>query len=106
MRFRRRTTPREEELAALADGSLSRDRREPLESLVEQSPEFSALLLDQQRALATVRAVATSVEAPAALRTRIDAERRRRTLPARARRYAWAGAVATATASPPSSRSF
>jgi anti-sigma factor RsiW len=58
MSFSRRDQPREEELAALADGSLPEDRREALEAQVAESPELAALLAEQQSALALVRGAA------------------------------------------------
>ena len=83
------------ELAALADGSLSRERRAELEAQVEASPELAARLREQQRALALLQSAAEQVEAPSGLRARIDAQRRpRRSQP---RRLALAGVVAAAT---------
>ena len=82
------------ELAALADGSLSSERRVALEARVAESAELADRLAEQQRAVALAQAVASKVEAPAALRARIDAKRRdRRVVPAR--RYVAIGAVAT-----------
>jgi hypothetical protein len=63
------------ELAALADGSLPEERRAALETRVAASPELTARLAEQQRALAAVRGAAGSVEAPAGLRGRIEAPR-------------------------------
>ncbi len=63
------------ELAALADGSLPAERRAALETTVAASPELSARLAEQQRAVAAVRGAAGSVEAPAGLRRRIEAPR-------------------------------
>ena len=100
MRFRRTTAPapREEELAALADGSLAPDRREAVEAMVEESPDLAALLEEQQLALTSVQAHAAAVEAPAGLRARIEAERARRQAPARRSRFVWWGGLAGATA--------
>jgi Anti-sigma-K factor rskA, C-terminal len=61
------------ELAALADGSLSPERRAPLEARVAASPELADRLAEQQRAVALARDAAAEVEAPRALRARVDA---------------------------------
>ena len=83
------------ELAALADDSVSSERRAELEAQVEASPELAARLREQQRALALLQSAAEQVEAPSGLRARIDAQRRpRRSQP---RRLALAGVVAAAT---------
>ena len=83
------------ELAALADGSVSSERRAELEAQVEASPELAERLREQQRALALLQSAAEQVEAPSGLRARIDAQRRpRRSQP---RRLALAGVVAAAT---------
>ena len=63
------------ELAALADGSLAPERRAGLEARVAASSELADRLVEQQRAVALARS-ANGVEAPAALRARIDAQRR------------------------------
>ncbi len=83
------------ELAALADGSLSPERRSALEAQVAASPELTALVAEQERAVSLARSAAETVEAPASLRAEIE---RRRTAPrARSpRRLALAGAVAVA----------
>ena len=60
------------ELAALADGSLAPERRAELEARVAASPELADLLAEQQRAVALTRSAAAEVEAPAALRARIE----------------------------------
>ena len=72
------------ELAALADGSLAPERRAALEARVAASPELAAQLAEQQRAVALAQSAAAEVEAPAALRARIEAQRRARRVPARA----------------------
>jgi anti-sigma-K factor RskA len=86
------------ELAKLADGSLDPERRAALEARVAASPELADRLAEQQRAVALVRGAAEGVEAPAAVRARIEAQRR----VARARtprRLVLIGASATAAAS-------
>jgi hypothetical protein len=54
-------------LAALADGTLPEQEREPLLARVAESPELTAELNDQRRAVAIVRSL-ERVEAPALLR--------------------------------------
>jgi hypothetical protein len=66
------------ELTALADGSLPADRRVELEARVAASPHLAVQLAEQQRAVGILRGAAAEVEAPAALRTRVDALRRPR----------------------------
>jgi hypothetical protein len=84
------------ELAALADGSLLRDRRAALEARVEASSELADLLAEQERAVIVTRTTAAAeVEAPAALRARIEAQRRARRMPV-SRRLVVVGAAATA----------
>ena len=84
------------ELAALADGSLAPERRAALEARVAASPELADRLAEQQRAVALTRSAAAEVEAPAALRARIDAQRRARRRPARRRLVLLGGAAAAA----------
>jgi hypothetical protein len=57
------------ELAALADGSLRGRRRAELEEEVGRSPELSAMLAEQERAVALLRGL--DLEAPAGLRARV-----------------------------------
>jgi hypothetical protein len=83
------------ELAALADGSLAPERRAEVEARVAASAELADRLAEQERAVALTRAAATEVEAPAALRARIEAKRPRRTVVV-PRRSALIGAFATA----------
>ncbi|MCI0635849.1 MAG: anti-sigma factor [Actinobacteria bacterium] len=83
------------ELAALADGSLAPGRRAALEARVADSPTLADRLAEQQRAVALARGAAADVEAPAALRARIEAQRRVRRVPA-PRRLALIGAPAAA----------
>ena len=81
------------ELAALADGSLAPERRIALEARVAGSAELADRLAEQQRAVALARAAATEVEAPPALRARIDAKRGARRAPG-TRGFVVIGAVA------------
>ena len=83
------------ELAALADGSLAPERRAALEARVAASPELADRLAEQQRGVALARSAADGVEAPAALRARIEAQRRVRRVPV-PRRPVLIGAAATA----------
>jgi Anti-sigma-K factor rskA, C-terminal len=64
------------ELAALADESLPPERRIALEARVAASPELAQQLAEQQRAVALARSATNGVEAPPALRARIEAQRR------------------------------
>jgi len=82
------------ELAALADGSLAPERRAALEARVAASPELADRLAEQQRAVALASSAAAEVEAPAALRTRVDAQRRDRRLPRPSRLVAIGAAAA------------
>jgi anti-sigma-K factor RskA len=66
------------ELAALADGSLEPERRDALEARVAASSELADQLAEQQRAVALTRSAAEEVEAPAALRALVEAQRRSR----------------------------
>ena len=68
------------ELAALADGSLMPERRAALEARVAESSELADLLAEQQRAVAFARGAAAEVEAPPALRARVEGQRRVRRL--------------------------
>jgi hypothetical protein len=63
------------ELAALADGTLTPERRAALEASVADSPELQARLAEQRRALTLIHGAGVDVEAPAGLRARVDAER-------------------------------
>lgn len=82
------------ELAALADGTLAPERRAELEARVAASSELADRLAEQKRALALARSAATEVEAPAALRARVEAQRGRRVRAPR--RLVLIGATATA----------
>jgi hypothetical protein len=85
----------DEELAALADGSLPDDRRAALEARVAASPELAARLAEQQRAVALTRAAVGQTDTPAGLRVRVDTLRKpRRTR----RRPLYAAGIAVAAA--------
>jgi len=66
------------ELAALADGSLDPERGAALREQVAASPQLADRLAEQERAVSLARSAAAEVEAPQALRARIEAERRPR----------------------------
>jgi hypothetical protein len=88
------TGPEVAELAALADGSLAPERRAALEARVAESAELADRLAEQQQAVALARSAVEGVEAPAALRARIDAKRNAGRVPP-SRRFVAIGAVAT-----------
>ena len=83
------------ELAALADGSLAPERRDALEAGVAESSELADRLAEQRLAIALTRSAAEEVEAPAALRAGIEAQRRSRHR-RRPPRLVLAGAATTA----------
>ena len=85
------------ELAALADGSLTADRRDELAERVAGSEELADRLAEQQRAVALAQSAAAEVMAPDALRTRIEAQRHARAA-RRPRRVLVAGVAAAAAA--------
>lgn len=89
---------REEELAALADGSLPSDRRAAVQARVDASAELAALLAEQRSAVSALRTAAAEVEAPVALRARIEAERAHRRAPRVRRPLGLALAFAAAAA--------
>ena len=94
MRSRREADDSDRELAALADGSLAPERRSAVEARVAESAELADRLAEQQQAVALAHSAVEGIEAPAALRARIDAKRNaRRRAPAR--RFVVIGAVAT-----------
>jgi anti-sigma-K factor RskA len=84
----------EEELAALADGSLAPERRAELEARIEASPILADRLAEQERAVALLQGAGDEVEAPAGLRARLDAQRSARTV--RTPRRLALGGIATA----------
>jgi Anti-sigma-K factor rskA len=96
-RRRREDEPEAEiaELAALADGSLPPGRRAALEARVAASAELAERLGEQRRAVALGRSATNGVEAPPALRARIEAQRAARRMRV-SFRPVLVGAVATA----------
>jgi hypothetical protein len=93
----RHQTDIEQDLARLADGTLSPERARELEARVAESPELGALLAEQRRALEAVGALGD--RAPMALRERVEALRERSAPKRRrTRRYGVAGVVTTAIA--------
>jgi hypothetical protein len=98
LRRRRREGGGEElaELAALADGSLPPDRRAALEARVAASSELAERLAEQERAVMLTRTASADVEAPAALRARVEAQRRARRMPVSRRLVAVGAAAAVA----------
>jgi hypothetical protein len=97
MRFLRNNDPREEELAALADGSVAPERRAALEAQIAASFELADRLAEQRRAVVLTRSAAAEVDAPAGLRARVEAQRTPRAVRA-PRRVALAGVAAAAVA--------
>ena len=85
------------ELAALADGSLEPERRAEVEARIEASPILADRLAEQERAVALLRGAGDEVEAPAALRGRLEAQRSSRTVPT-PRHLALGGLAAAAVA--------
>lgn len=88
---------REEELAALADGTLDAGRQAAVLAAVEASPELAAAYAGQVRAMDALRLANTHVEAPLALRERLASAQ---AAPARApsRRFGWMAGLASAVA--------
>ena len=87
----------QEELAALADGSLDPERRAELEAQIEASPILADRLAEQERAVSLLRGAGDEVEAPAGLRARLEAQRSARTVRT-PRRLALGGVAAAAVA--------
>jgi hypothetical protein len=95
-----RSDPSPQELAqlsALADGTLDPARRESVQAMIDASPELTALYKREVSAVSALQSLRAD-RAPAALRTRIEAERERRTAPLRAWRIGYGGALAGALA--------
>jgi anti-sigma factor RsiW len=90
----RHTDALDEELAALADGSLDPERRAALEARVAASDELRTRLGEQERAVRAVQAAA--VPAPERLRARVAADAGRARRPVPRRRLGIATAVALA----------
>ena len=86
--------PREEELAAFADGTLAPERRAAVEELVARSPELTERLAEQRLAHEVVTHAAAAVDAPARVRAQVEARRGRTTR----RRYALGSGLAIAAA--------
>jgi anti-sigma-K factor RskA len=87
----------EEELAALADGSLAPEHRAEVEARIEASPILADRLAEQERAVSLLRGAGDEVEAPAGLRARLEAQRSARTVRT-PRRLALGGVAAAAVA--------
>jgi len=87
----------EEELAALADGSLAPEHRAEVEARIEGSPILADRLAEQERAVGLLRSAGDEVEAPAGLRARLEAQRSARTVRT-PRRLALGGVAAAAVA--------
>jgi len=85
------------ELAALADGSIARERRADLEAQIAASPALAEELAEQERAVALLRGAGEAVDAPAGLKARLEAQRSPRSVRA-PRRLALGGAVAAVVA--------
>src|SRR5919201_5738583 len=86
----------ERDLARLADGTLTGERAREVEARVAESAELRAMLDEQRRALAALRAL--DDRAPAALRARIEAARPGGARAPRARRLGIVGALAAGMA--------
>jgi hypothetical protein len=95
MRRARHDKDQTAELAALADGSLDPKRGAALREQVAASSELADRLAEQERAVSLARSAAIEVEAPPALRARIEAQRRSRRVRA-PRGFVLAGAAVTA----------
>ena len=84
------------ELTQLADGTLSGAKRAALEARIASSPELAAAFERQRTGVAALRSL--DLTAPAGLRARIEAERKRPSARLRRRRLSIAGGLAAATA--------
>jgi hypothetical protein len=85
------------DLSALADGSLDPARRAAVQEWVDASEERTAMYEREQRAVALLQATRAD-RAPAALRARIEAQRKERSAPVIRWRLAYGGALAGALA--------
>lgn len=83
--------PPEAELARLADGSLPEPRQAELRAQVQASPELTAALAEQARAVTMLRAL--DQPAPASLRSRVDELTGARERPARRPLHRWRRAL-------------
>jgi anti-sigma factor RsiW len=85
------------DLAAAADGTLPPARRAELDAMAAADAELAEALERQCRAAARIRGAAADVQAPPALRARLEAERQRAARPGgRWSSVAVAGVVAAA----------
>lgn len=83
--------PPEAELARLADGSLPEPRQAELRAQVQASPQLTAALAEQARAVTMLRAL--DQPAPASLRSRVDELTGAGERPARRPLYRWRRAL-------------
>jgi anti-sigma factor RsiW len=91
-------SPRElADLSALADGSLDPARRAAVQEWVDASPERTAMYERERRAVTVLQATRAD-RAPAALRARIEAQRKERSAPLVRWRLAYGGGLAGALA--------
>ena len=86
------------EIAQLADGTLDPARRDAVRARIDASPELSAAYEREQRVVALLREARATERAPAALRTRLEAQRRRSAPAARRRRAGYIGGLSGALA--------
>ena len=87
------------DIAAAADGTLPPARQRELEAMAEDDEHLAAALEEQRRAVTLIRGAAAEVQAPLALRERLEADRARLARPRARRRWfsvALAGAAAAA----------
>jgi hypothetical protein len=87
------------DLVAAADGTLPAARRAELDALAAEDSNLAAAIDEQRRAMTLIRGAAAEVEAPLALRERLEADRARLARPRARRRWfsvALAGAVTAA----------
>jgi hypothetical protein len=85
------------DIAAAADGTLPPGRQAELEAMAEEDEQLAAALDEQRRAVMLIRGAAAEVQAPLALRERLEADRARLARPRARRRWlsiGLAGAVA------------